>query len=358
MPRSNANAELLLLLSSVTPAYPEEAQIGISEPSFTTCAEYPVSASLWLPRAAAGCNIGSLTPSPLPADHAQDVLGNFPHKIKGEDSNCNVSQGYPFFANYPGQPSCPQSQEQSIARDINGATVDINYLNIFSEVFDQQTSSFGSLSQNDTIDSLTKYTNGFESFDRSIGDAPQEQFNSDLSLSGMGWTMALSFPCINSRAPFIAQPIQSMHTALDASSNSNNGDYEVGSFGASMGGRSEQSSPSLTYAASTGNIDLPFPNDGNHAPSLAQPAQTIQAAVAPAQQQNLVLCTQFPCPMSFKRHADRIRHEATVHGVNQVLHLCRIPGCSKGQGRGYSRADKLTEHMWKKHGNMGYVKRT
>lgn len=340
-----------------TLAHPEEAQIGISEPSFTTCTEYPVSASLWLPRAAASCNIGSLTSSPLLADHAQDALGNFPHNIRGEDSNCNVSQGYPFFANYPGQPSCLQSQEQSIARDINGATVDINYLNNnSSEAFDQQTCSFGSWSQNDTIGSHTKYTNGFESFDGSIGDAPQEEFNSDLSLSGMSWNMALSFPCVNSRAPFVAQPIQSIQTALDATSSYNNG---ADSFESSMGGgHPEQNFPASAYSAFTGNEGLSFPSDGNYAPPLAQPAQAIQTAAAPAQQQNLVLCTQFPCPMSFKRHADRIRHEATIHGVNQGLHLCHVPGCPKTQGRGYSRADKLTEHMWKKHANLGYVKRT
>ena len=68
-------------------------------------------------------------------------------------------------------------------------------------------------------------------------------------------------------------------------------------------------------------------------------------------------CTQQGCLVTFKRDKDRIRHEAAVHGINQVLHLCQVPGCPKGQGRSYSRADKLTEHMWKKHGNLGYVKR-
>jgi hypothetical protein len=33
-------------------------------------------------------------------------------------------------------------------------------------------------------------------------------------------------------------------------------------------------------------------------------------------------------------------------------------GCNKSEGVGYTRKDKLTEHLWKKHGNLGYVKRT
>jgi hypothetical protein len=69
-------------------------------------------------------------------------------------------------------------------------------------------------------------------------------------------------------------------------------------------------------------------------------------------------CNQFGCLVTFKRDPDRARH-----GINQTLHLRPVFGCNKSQGRGYTRKDKLTEHMWKKHmwkkhGNLGYVKRT
>jgi hypothetical protein len=86
--------------------------------------------------------------------------------------------------------------------------------------------------------------------------------------------------------------------------------------------------------------------------------QDMQALPVPSPNQFAILCTQFGCFVTFKRDADRIRHEAAVHNINQALHLCQVPGCPKGQGKGYSRADKLTEHMWKKHGDLGFVKRT
>ena len=72
------------------------------------------------------------------------------------------------------------------------------------------------------------------------------------------------------------------------------------------------------------------------------------------------LCNQrFPCSncsQTFKRDKDRIRHENNVHQL--TIHLCPVVGCVKNLGPGYSRADKVTEHLWKAHGNLGYVKRT
>lgn len=62
------------------------------------------------------------------------------------------------------------------------------------------------------------------------------------------------------------------------------------------------------------------------------------------------------CPRAFKRDFERTRHEASVHGINRRLHLCPEPGCPKSHGNGFSRPDKLTEHLWKKHANMGYSK--
>jgi hypothetical protein len=69
-------------------------------------------------------------------------------------------------------------------------------------------------------------------------------------------------------------------------------------------------------------------------------------------------CHQFGCFATFKRDPDRIRHEAAVHGINKATYLCHVVGCNKSQGVGYTRKDKLTEHLWKKHGNLGFVKRT
>lgn len=62
------------------------------------------------------------------------------------------------------------------------------------------------------------------------------------------------------------------------------------------------------------------------------------------------------CMITFGRDADRIRHNSTVHGINRRTHLCPVPGCEKSQGRGYSRPDKVKEHLWRKHGDLGYVK--
>ena len=68
-------------------------------------------------------------------------------------------------------------------------------------------------------------------------------------------------------------------------------------------------------------------------------------------------CTQLGCTRSFQRDSDRTRHQNTVHSARQGLHLCPVPGCPKSYGTGYSRTDKVTEHLWKKHGDRGYTKR-
>lgn len=72
-------------------------------------------------------------------------------------------------------------------------------------------------------------------------------------------------------------------------------------------------------------------------------------------------CGFATCGRVFARKSDMDRHTNTVHRntLQQQplpLHLCLIAGCSKARGIGYSRADKLTEHMWKKHANLGYTK--
>ena len=69
-----------------------------------------------------------------------------------------------------------------------------------------------------------------------------------------------------------------------------------------------------------------------------------------------IQCAYAPCTRRFRRISDRIRHESSVHLNIQGTHLCPIAGCAKSQGAGYSRGDKVTEHLWKKHGDLGYTK--
>jgi hypothetical protein len=69
-----------------------------------------------------------------------------------------------------------------------------------------------------------------------------------------------------------------------------------------------------------------------------------------------IACSHTTCSKTFTRDADRIRHENQVHRNQPGLHVCPIIGCSKSQGKGYSRADKVVEHLWKKHGDLGFVK--
>jgi hypothetical protein len=63
-------------------------------------------------------------------------------------------------------------------------------------------------------------------------------------------------------------------------------------------------------------------------------------------------CNWQGCTVSFSRKADRDRHIITKHRNIRYYH-CRIAGCNKSRGsgvwKGYSRTDKLQEHMRKKH---------
>jgi len=81
------------------------------------------------------------------------------------------------------------------------------------------------------------------------------------------------------------------------------------------------------------------------------------AAPIPAQQAtgNRIPCTF--CMQTFARDPDRIRHENSIHLNISGQFLCPHPPCPKSQGEGYRRQDKLTEHLWKKHAALGYVKR-
>jgi len=94
---------------------------------------------------------------------------------------------------------------------------------------------------------------------------------------------------------------------------------------------------------------------GYPAPPAQAPVPPAQAPVPPVPAPSFQ-CTY--CTRTFKRDSDRIRHESSNHGVNRALHLCPVLGCPRSQGGGYSRADKVTEHLWKQHANLGYTKRT
>lgn len=65
----------------------------------------------------------------------------------------------------------------------------------------------------------------------------------------------------------------------------------------------------------------------------------------------------FACGKFFKRDYERVRHEQSVHLYTPGLHLCPIPNCKKSIGKGWKRSDKVTEHLWKAHGDLGYARR-
>jgi uncharacterized C2H2 Zn-finger protein len=88
--------------------------------------------------------------------------------------------------------------------------------------------------------------------------------------------------------------------------------------------------------------------------AATQAVPTPVPATAPTRR--VIRCSIPWCPITFKRKHEQVRHESSVHGINQGIHRCQVVGCPT-QGRGFSRKDKLTEHMWKKHGNLGYAKR-
>lgn len=114
-----------------------------------------------------------------------------------------------------------------------------------------------------------------------------------------------------------------------------------------------------------GSMLDPLQGFNNFMPIFDQPAQIMPSpfSLTPImlQQQTpmgAIPCMQYGCTVTFKRVTDLVRHEAAVHGINKGVHLCHVAGCNKSQGVGYTRKDKLTEHLWKKHANLGFVKRT
>jgi hypothetical protein len=63
-------------------------------------------------------------------------------------------------------------------------------------------------------------------------------------------------------------------------------------------------------------------------------------------------CPWADCASNFRRAADRDRHFVTIHG-KPIKRFCPVAGCSRGRGlwRGYSREDKVKEHVKKVHGS-------
>ncbi|KAH8772418.1 hypothetical protein F5882DRAFT_520814 [Hyaloscypha sp. PMI_1271] len=90
--------------------------------------------------------------------------------------------------------------------------------------------------------------------------------------------------------------------------------------------------------------------------NITEPAPSTAPASTPRRLDARFPCTHPPCTKTFKRDYECIRHENSLHVNTQGAHLCPITGCSRSQGKGYSRPDKVTEHLWKKHANLGYMK--
>ena len=243
---------------------------------------------------AAGDNLTSHAFSSLSADQIHSVVDDVPRNAGQVIFSHDVSQGYPSYTDHLRQPYWLGAPEN------HGSN---------STLADAGTSYFDD--------------DGFLlTFDQQLGaPAPQTQSN----------------------------------TMCATTSNNN----AVDSFDGSMG-NSFQTPFTLNPPLSTldWNVAFPFLGLNTSAAQVARPFQVMQTTAAPIQQRVSILCTQFGCFVTFKRDTDRLRHEAAVHGINQRLHLCPVLGCPKSQGKAYSRVDKLTEHMWKKHGNLGFVKRT
>lgn len=93
--------------------------------------------------------------------------------------------------------------------------------------------------------------------------------------------------------------------------------------------------------------------------SMLAPPIVAQVAGAPALlgTTHTIPC-RFPgCLLLFKGNHERNRHEDNVHLHIAGSHVCLVSRCKKNTDGGYKRADKLTEHMWKAHGDLGYAKR-
>ena len=170
--------------------------------------------------------------------------------------------------------------------------------------------------------------------------------------------------CIQTDNCLSAKANLSGHSGLGATHEFPNGqhaaaqDVTVSSDVASYSEDQYASGQLIDHHTEPASIPLMF-NDGMNIQYSSQGVTMPQQAV-PAPSQNPIsgyACTHANCFRVFRRDPDRLRHVATAHNANNVgVHLCPVVGCTKSYGAGYSRADKVKEHLWKKHANLGYVK--
>jgi hypothetical protein len=166
----------------------------------------------------------------------------------------------------------------------------------------------------DLMSPITNYNTSFENFNDFNEDGLRPQFFPTTPLHESNWDSSFPFSAVNNNNLSIAD-----------------------------------------FSAATAPVEQNFISNEYLIPATV--SVTATANVALPTQQDSIPCSILSCPRTFKRNYERARHEGTVHGINRRAYLCPIHGCLKGQGRGYSRADKLTEHLYKKHGNLGYRKR-
>jgi hypothetical protein len=89
----------------------------------------------------------------------------------------------------------------------------------------------------------------------------------------------------------------------------------------------------------------------NHNP-VASDLVNGSEAVVPASEDRHT-CTYQDCSVTFRRKGDRDRHVRVKH-LQARRYFCQVIGCPKGFGKGYTRFDKLQEHMKRKHANAGF----
>lgn len=87
---------------------------------------------------------------------------------------------------------------------------------------------------------------------------------------------------------------------------------------------------------------------------------TPQDELAPVAQQGQAprfSCSQPGCSKTFSRKDSLRRHEkGRAHCLVWGLHMCHISGCRMSRGKGFSRHDKVIEHLYMQHADLGYTK--
>jgi len=64
-----------------------------------------------------------------------------------------------------------------------------------------------------------------------------------------------------------------------------------------------------------------------------------------------------PCAKSYTSHRDICRHYSEFHGLGKQYY-CPVAGCLRSSVHGFIRPDNLKDHLWKRHGNLGYSKQS